>query len=174
MNESKDKPKQNPHGIIRKSAARLAAVQSLYCKYINGIEKDPEQLLADFIHIYSIASKNPREHDKYEELSLNEITPDLRYLKKVVRGVNGKEEELDALISEFLAENWEIDRIGVVLRALLHSAAYEIIYSQIPTRTIINEYIEVSRAFFEEKDVKFTNGILDSIAKKVRHSDSST
>ena len=80
---------------------------------------------------------------------------------------------MDALISEFLAENWEIDRIGVVLRALLHSAAYEIIYSQIPTRTIINEYIEVSRAFFEEKDVKFTNGILDSIAKKVRQSDSS-
>lgn len=174
MNKPTDNPsKTTPHGIVRKSAARLAAVQSLYCKYINGIDKNPESLLSDFIHIYQIAPKNPKEQSKYKELNLEEITPDLKYLKKVVRGVVGKEKELDELIIEFLADNWEIDRIGVVLRAVLHAAAYEIKYSEIPTKIIINEYIEVSRAFFEEKDVRFTNGILDSIAKKVRSNDSS-
>jgi transcription termination factor NusB len=38
----------------------------------------------------------------------------------------------------------------------------------VPVPVIINEYIELSRDFLDERDVKFINGILDSVAKDVR------
>ena len=64
---------------------------------------------------------------------------------------------------------WSLSRIDSVSRAILRSALYELREcNDIPVKVIINEYIEISKSFFEGNEPNFINGILDKISKIYR------
>ena len=76
--------------------------------------------------------------------------------------------KIDNDIKENL-NNWSLSRIDSVSRAILRSACFEIHECyDVPPRVIINEYVNISKSFFSEKEPNFINGILDSIAKIYR------
>ena len=53
---------------------------------------------------------------------------------------------------------------------ILRSGAYELVArNDVPTAAVINEYVDVAKAFFDDREAKFVNGILDAIARDVRH-----
>ena len=55
------------------------------------------------------------------------------------------------------------------MRAILRAATFELIdMPDVPPRVVINEYIEVARAFFEGDEPKLVNGVLDQLARKLR------
>lgn len=73
---------------------------------------------------------------------------------------------LETLITKKLAKNWNFYRINALLRSILMLGSIELIYSN--PKIIINEMIEIARDFsFSEQEVKFVNGILDSIKKEI-------
>ena len=80
------------------------------------------------------------------------------------RGVMEHLESVDKAIVKHLKE-WDFERLGSIGRATLRLGAYEIMYSSLDSAVVINEAIEVSKAFGTEQSPKFINGVLDAISK---------
>jgi N utilization substance protein B len=79
-------------------------------------------------------------------------------------GVMEHLESVDKAIVKHLKE-WDFERLGSIERATLRLGAYEIMYSSLDSAVVINEAIEVSKAFGTEQSPKFINGVLDAISK---------
>ena len=143
-----------------RAAARLAALQALYQQDMTG---NPLPLLLTEFHRHRLGT----EMDEAPGVHMAE--PDLAFFDDLVTGAHARAEELDALVASALAKGWTIDRLDRPMRALLRLATYEIVArADVPVPTIIDEYVELSRGFHAEKDVKFVNGLLDSLARRVR------
>ena len=62
-----------------------------------------------------------------------------------------------------------LTRIDSIVRAILRAAAFELMeLKDVPPRVVISEYIEVAHAFFEGDEPRVVNGVLDSLARKLR------
>ena len=88
---------------------------------------------------------------------------DLTYIKQALIGIENNKEAIDTVISENL-HNWKIDRISKVNLSILRLATYELLYDeQVPRAVVINEALEITRRYSDEKSVSFINGVLDKI-----------
>src|SRR5690625_654724 len=85
------------------------------------------------------------------------------FTKKIVLGVIDKKEEIDQLISSHL-KNWSYDRVALVEKTVLRIAVFEMTYlDDIPVGVSINEAVELSHTYGDEKSGKFVNGVLTNI-----------
>jgi N utilization substance protein B len=106
--------------------------------------------------------------DKDAETILGEYESDFDgktdpYVKAAVEGVLSHLTELDAAIGE-AAVGWTMSRISRISMAILRLACYELLYMpEIPVRVSINEAIELSKSYDEEKAYSFVNGVLNRI-----------
>ena len=140
-----------------RSAARLGAVQALYQREMNG---DAVPRLLHEFHSHRLGQEI--EGADYAEA-------DIALFDDLVTGVAARQDELDALVSAALATGWTLDRLDVPMRALLRAATYELVArADITAATVINEYVDVAHAFHAEKEAKFVNGLLDTVARRVR------
>jgi transcription antitermination protein NusB len=157
-----DTKKEKPLGILRRSEARMAAVKALYATVVStNAEEKPDPWAVTLGVISSYDANDPDHHF--------EVRPDEKFLAKIISGVVENLEGIDAIILRNLGEGWTYDRMGHVMVALLRAAVFELSASQkLPFKVIINEYVDVARAFFESKEASFVNGILDKIAREVR------
>ncbi len=140
-----------------RSAARLAAVQALYQLDMekSGIAK----LLAEF-HAHRLGAEI--EDVQYVEAEVS-------FFDDVVSGVDARRTEIDTMVESKLGEQWKIGRIDKTMLQILRAGTYELIARpDVPVATVIAEYIDVAHAFFDAKDAKFVNGLLDSVAKDAR------
>ena len=82
-------------------------------------------------------------------------------------GVAARVEELDPLIAE-AAEHWRLERMNVMDRLILRLAVYEFLHERgTPGKVVINEALELARSFSGDEAVRFVNGILDGIRRKL-------
>lgn len=86
------------------------------------------------------------------------------FAMQLFTGVMDNLEKIDTAIVTHLKE-WDFDRLGSIERATLRLGAYEIMFSELDAPVIINEAIEVTKAFGTEQSPKFINGVLDAISK---------
>ncbi len=141
-----------------RSAARLAAVQALYQKDMEGTAL--ARLLDEF-HQHRLG----REIEEGEHYAEAEVA----FFDDVVRGVDARREEIDALITGKLAEGWSIRRLDKTMVQVLRAGTYELLArADVPVGSVISEYVDVAKAFFDDREAKFANGVLDAIAKEVR------
>lgn len=87
---------------------------------------------------------------------------DLEFLSGLVRGVLDNLDDIDVNISKYL-ENWNIERLGLTDQAIVRIATYELMYTDTPNLVCINEAIELSKKYSDEKVSKMINGVLDKI-----------
>jgi N utilization substance protein B len=73
-------------------------------------------------------------------------------------------EACDKAIIEHLKE-WDFERLGAIERATLRLATYEILFGELDSAVVINEAVEITKAFGTEQSPKFINGVLDAISK---------
>ena len=140
-----------------RSAARLAAVQALYQFEMEGTRL--EQLLDEF-HRHRLGAEI--EDEQY-------IDADVAFFDDLVKGALARRDEIDARLSEKLASGWRIERLDRTMLQILRAGAYELLArADVPTATAITEYVDVAHAFFDEREAKFVNGVLDAVAKAVR------
>jgi len=77
------------------------------------------------------------------------------------------QEELDEMIKENL-RSWKLERIAIVDKLIIRMGLVELLYfSDIPPEATLNEAVELSRKFGADKSVKFVNGVLDVLLKKL-------
>ncbi|MCF2514707.1 transcription antitermination factor NusB [Sphingomonas sp. G124] len=142
---------------ISRSAARLSAVQALYQQEMEGTE--PARLIHEFHHHRLGATI---EGDTYAEAEIS-------FFDDLVSGALARREEIDALISERLAEGWNLERLDKPMKAILRVGAYELIARpDVPVASVISEYVDVADAFYDKREKGFVNGLLDAIAKVAR------
>ncbi len=159
---------ENATGELDRSTARLVAVQALYEIDMTGIEAD--SVLDEFLRQrWKSAPSMPTEGEE----DLPEMAaPDGALLAELVRGVSGKRDELDGIVGPALSAEWSVERLEVILRAILRAGTFELLASgQVPARVIINEYVNVAKAFFDDNKPGLVNGVLDKIARVLRASE---
>ena len=140
-----------------RSAARLAAVQALYQHRMEGTA---QAKLLDEFHQHRLGREI--EDEQYAEA-------DVDFFDDLVCGVLARSEEIDALLAERLAQGWTLARLDKTMLQILRAGTYELMARpDVPVGTAISEYVDVAHAFFDEREAKFVNGILDAVAKVVR------
>ena len=140
-----------------RSAARLAAVQALYQE---DMEKTPLKVLLHEFHHHRLGATI--EDVEYAEAEVD-------FFDDLVSGVHTRSEELDGLIAGKLADGWTLARLDRPMRQILRAGAYELVArADVPTGTVISEYVDVAHAFYDKRESAFVNGLLDAIAKDVR------
>lgn len=88
------------------------------------------------------------------------------YIIDIIMGTKKNEETINELTKNNLKENWTLERIPKIDRALLKLAIYEIIYKEIPYKVVINEVVELAKKYGEDNSSSFINGVLASIIKE--------
>lgn len=97
------------------------------------------------------------------------VSADLRaFAERLAAGVTESVGSLDPVIAE-AAEHWRLERMNVMDRLILRLAVYEFFHEQeTPSRVIINEALELARTFSGDDSVRFINGVLDAIRRRLQ------
>lgn len=85
-----------------------------------------------------------------------------KFVNNLVMGVLDNRDMLDELANKYL-ENWDISRLGFTDQAILRMGIYEIMKTDTPSITCIDEAIELSKEYSDEKVCKMINGVLDKV-----------
>ena len=87
---------------------------------------------------------------------------DIEFLTKLIKGVIENINVIDENINKYLT-NWNIERLGLTDQAITRISVYELMYTDTPSLVCINEAIELSKKYSDEKVTKMINGVLDKI-----------
>ena len=101
-----------------------------------------------------------------EEENLGGDDEDVSYIKNRVREIMVvKRNDIDKII-EKNAEGWSFERIGTAEKAILRQAVYELLYDEtVPGKVAINEAVELSHSYCDDKGPAFINGVLSGVLK---------
>ena len=145
-----------------RSAARLAAVQALYQQQMEGTAL--AKLLNEF-HQHRLGREVDGEDHEGEVYADAEVD----FFDDIVSGVDARREEIDEMLVNKLADGWTLARLDKTMLQILRAGAYELIArADVPAASAINEYVDVAKAFFDDREAKFVNGILDAVSKEAR------
>ena len=102
------------------------------------------------------------QNDEEFVATLNENQ--LEFIRDSINGIAKNYEDIKDIIKKN-TKNWAYERIGIVERALLIVATYEILFKNTPIEVIANEIVELAKEYGNEKSYEFVNGILANIEK---------
>jgi transcription antitermination protein NusB len=86
------------------------------------------------------------------------------FANKLFEGAAKYADELDALIVQH-AQNWRLERMAIIDRAVLRLAIYELRIAETPPKVVLNEAVDLAKKFSSEDAGAFVNGILDAVRK---------
>lgn len=154
MTASARKSRQQPDP---RRQARLAAVQALYQVELG--EATPDTVVLEFLQ--------HRLEEDVDGLMLGEV--DRTLFGDLVKRVVARREDLGATAAAALSEGWSFQRLETLLRIILLCGTHELIdRPDIPARAVINEYVDLAKAFFSEREPNLVNGVLDRLAHRLR------
>ena len=142
-----------------RSAARLAAVQALY-QY--QLESTPTARLLDEFHQHRLGMTDDEEDTEFAQ-------PEVDFFDDLVKGALARRDEIDELLAGKLAEGWTLRRLDKTMLQILRAGTYELLARpDVPVAAAISEWVDVAKAFFDDREAKFVNGVLDAVAKGAR------
>lgn len=144
-----------------KSLARYLSVQAIYQKILSKITF--EEILEQFDQKHNIDIFYSFENS----LSQTQKSIDFEYFEQIIKNSKIKEKEINELIESNLSEKWKIERLPILLNAILISAVSEIILSpKLSLGVVASEYILLTESFFLEKESAFVNAVISNIYNK--------
>jgi N utilization substance protein B len=147
----------DPHQAGRSRASRLAAVQALY-----QIDMGAAGVDAAIDCAAGEGSGTLIEEERH-------LAADPFVLGDIVRGTIERRNEVDEMIAGSLDQRWKLDRLELLLRAILRAAVYELLARrQVPARVVINEYVDLAHAFYDRGEAGLVNAVLDRLAHVLR------
>ncbi len=120
--------------------------------------------VVSLLYAYDLGNGNTSEHSEeiLEEKKIRNKQKD--FALTLYEGVMQNLAACDTAIVDHL-KDWDFERLGSIERATLRLAAYEILFSELDSAVVINEAVEITKAFGTEQSPKFINGVLDAISK---------
>ncbi|MGN1312073.1 MAG: transcription antitermination factor NusB [Bacilli bacterium] len=136
--------------VTRESAMAILYQIFLYKK--NKINYNIEEVINEYLESIEIEDRKKINID---------------FLKELINGVLDNINDIDKNIEKYL-ENWTIERLGLTDQAIIRISVYELLYTDTPNLVCINEAIELSKKYSDEKVSKMINGVLDKIYHEVQ------
>jgi N utilization substance protein B len=131
---------------------RIIALQTLY-EYEFRFASDDKNL-----HLTEVLARNIARYEGTVE--------DKGFIERVVRGVHARAAELDTILQP-IAPEWPIDQIARMDRVILRMGLYELLHEpDVPPKVVINEAVELAKAFGSENSSKFINGVLGTALRQ--------
>ncbi|MBE0515219.1 transcription antitermination factor NusB [Sulfurimonas sp.] len=120
--------------------------------------------VVSLLYAFDLGNGNIAEHtdEILEEKKIRNKQKD--FALTLYEGVMKNIESVDVAIVKHL-KDWDFERLGAIERATLRLATYEILYGELDSAVVINEAVEITKAFGTEQSPKFINGVLDAISK---------
>jgi N utilization substance protein B len=132
---------------------RIIALQTLYEEEFRREAND-----VDF-DVDAVLARNIR---RYESL-----VDDVKFIESLVHGVLKRQNELDTTLQP-IAPEWPIEQIARMDRTVLRIGLYELESEKdVPPKVVINEAIELAKAFGSENSSKFINGVLGTALRNM-------
>ena len=123
--------------------------------------------------LYSLEIQKISIEEEEEQIALflkeQEIDDEAKvkdYIINIVKGIEENKTEILSYISKNLKEKWDISRISKINLTLLKLATYEIIYSKVPYKVVVNEVVELAKKYGDDTSPSFINGVLANIIKQ--------
>ena len=129
------------------------AIREQAFKLIYSLEIQKQENLEEAIDLYLESNEIVSENAK-------------KYITEAVLGIEKNKAEIVSQISNNLKSDWKIERISKIDLAILKLAIYEIKYTDVPFKVVINEAVELAKKYGEEASKNFVNGILASVVKE--------
>jgi N utilization substance protein B len=147
--------RRRPKSVRRRSASRLAAVQTLFQS------KSSQAPVAEIIPQF-------QDHflpDLLADFEIDRI--DTEHYNALVFNAADRKDDIDAAIAPLLRDDWSIDRLGSIERIVMGAAMIELSeIPNVPARAIITEYTAIADSCGGDSD--FVNAILDRLARHFR------
>ncbi|MHC6179450.1 transcription antitermination factor NusB [Clostridium sp. JNZ X4-2] len=110
-------------------------------------------------------SINGNQEEFYGEKSKDLKDVDIKYVVRVLNGIEENKSVLDEQIEKYLRK-WKLNRLSKVDVAILRICTYEFLYEDdIPQKVSINEAIELAKKYSSDKSASFINGVLGNMIK---------
>ena len=152
-----------------KSWSRFIAVQVLFQMDFNERMDLEVSYIFDEKKINSIIKNMHHINKNLVEFKDLEYSINSKWLISLLKEVILNKQDIDKNLSEKFDKNWSFKRMDSTLLSILRCGYAEfLIFDNTPVKVIINEYTNIASTFFNEKEVDFVNGILDSLAQKFR------
>jgi transcription antitermination factor NusB len=151
-----------------KHVARFVAILSLYSH-----EMQDQRTIAQ---IAKSIKKAYLEKDLFdlglnlESLALVELhAPDEELLEQLIRLSEENREAIEQLVKDNLIAKYNFDRLDKVIKAVLRLASLELLYcGDVPAKIIIDEYVSLTKTFYENNEAGFVNKVIDVMARAAR------
>ena len=133
---------------MNRTESRETAFKLLY-----SIQISPDECLQDQINLFI----DSEEIDDKEAIT---------YINNIINGINKNNTNIEKQISENIKKDWTIARISKVDLTLLKIGIYEILYTEIPFKVVVNEVVKIAKKYGDDSSGSFINGVLASIIEK--------
>lgn len=132
---------------------RIVALQTLYEQDFRAECGD------DAFDLHEVLNRNIERY--------SETIDDKTFIKSLVDGIAKKQDELDAALQP-MAPEWPLNQIARMDRIVLRMGLYELTYEKdVPPKVVINEAVELAKAFGGENSSKFVNGVLGTALRQL-------
>lgn len=125
------------------------------------------ELAFKLVYSLEIQKESNLEEQIQTYIENNDITNEqaIEYIQSTVKGIEENKEDIENAIKANLKSNWKIERVSRVDLSILKLAVYEIKYTDLPFKVVINEAVELAKKYGIDTSSKFVNGMLASIVK---------
>ena len=131
---------------------------------------ETRELTFELLYSLEIQKNEKSEYSEQIEMFLNEQEINQEkaktYMTETINGIAKNKEEILELISQNLKEKWDISRVSKINITLLKLATYEIVYTELPYKVVVNEAVEIAKKYGDDTSPAFINGVLANIIKQ--------
>lgn len=98
----------------------------------------------------------------YEEIIKDLIEIENEFVNSCINGIVKNIERIDLLANKYMTD-WTMDRIGKIDRSILRLGIYELLYTETPPIVAIDEAVELSKKYSDDKVVGLINSVMDKV-----------
>jgi N utilization substance protein B len=138
-----------------RTLSRLAAVQILYAL------DSKDELASQELDIEGLI----RDSSKYHQKEQTSEIINTKFLKRLITLVLQNLQEIDSKIISNLKESNDWTKMNLLLKAILRNGICEILYFKTPVKVSIDEYVKLTKKFFDDDEIGFVNALLDKVGK---------
>ncbi len=106
--------------------------------------------------------QNSKIEYNLDDVIKDNLEIDNDFVKETVTGVLDNKENIVNIANKYL-KDWTFDRLGLTDRAILSMGIYELLYTNTPEVVAINEAVELSKKYSDDKVKNMINGVLDKV-----------
>ena len=153
--------------LVNRHAARFIAILSLYSFEMHkqeSLQNAMKKMLKSYLN-KDIFYFNEIEEDEVQ-------VPDELFLTQLIDLNENKEQEINDLVEKNLIEKYSFNKLDRVIKSILKLVATELLFcGDIPAKVIIDEYVGLTKVFYEKKEAGFVNKVADILSRQTRESE---